>query len=584
MNYSTFNNFLTYQSLSTGNTLAYYDFSSYSGEVLFNQVHGSGKTLAKGCIDSRYYPAFVSCVSTGDFFSSSGSGYFNGDASLKIGDTIDLNEFTIFVNFSYQNHSTGKPNVVLSTIGSGFTGSGFYVYVNDANRACLEYSKNNLPFSVTLDSELDPQNIISIGKTATNSVMDLAHHDILDRTNDVVSFKPTSYSKSNLLTFGGTNFSNSSTTGISGHIDHIAIYSKYIPISKRNEIAKSFVATGISRSSFSFSSENINVISSVTYQNQVTGTGITGYQSIGSKNISLRCGSPVSICDLSGITGELSGNVLSAITSADQISVSNRSISVTNIDYDYEYLKKFASNYLFVDKDYSFDSNDIYEIYSFNRRNDNLNVLPIYLAGRDVYRLDLDYANQDVNFYYNGLAQFSGGRNGSNVNNDYSLVGTDIDSDSFYDFDDAVIYDKISGDSNSGLFTGQNIFEISGFDFSGTHDVFFNGQKLISGLEYYHVPIWGQDAIVATGFSGHGSGIVFVLPRASGLTRYTGSTSYELNFANKLISPQFWINGARQRRGQDFEVIRSDSLLRSENEFDIFTSNIYNNNSKYFNI
>ena len=583
MNLENFNSFLDYQSVDTGNVLVYYDFENYSGDVLENQINSG---MFGSCVDPTKYPGLVSCISTGDFFSSSGSGYFDGSATLQVGTGIDLSEFTIFVNFSYGRHSTGVPNVILSTIGSGFSGSGFYLYVNDSNRLTVEYAKNNLPYSATLNSELGNKNIVSIAKTKNNSTLDIVYHDILESNDTVLTVAPNSFVSSNLLTFGGTSFNSSNVTGISGHVDNIAILNSYLPVSKRNKIAKSFVSTGLQFNEFNITSETFNQISSLSIQNQVTGTGITGYAQNGVTNAQLKCGSSSDLCNLSGVSGDLYGDIISVVYGAEEISVSQSTLKTTTILYNNDYLNVFGYNSLLFEETFDFDSNDIYEIYSQSSVDLNINKTPVYIPATDTYRLDLDYIGQNVNFYLNGLAQQSGERVGSDVVYDYSVVDVDIDSDSFFDNLENVLYDKISGEAFVSGFNTEDessiIMEFPGKNLSQM-DLFFNGQKLISGLDYQEHPIFGTDSVEIF-LSGHGTGYVYFFPRKSDITRYTGVPTTTKTFASKVLSPQVWVNGVRQKRGVNFDLYRQDSLVLNENQFDIFTTTIYNNTENYFNL
>lgn len=582
MNLSIYNDFLDYQSVSTGNTLGYYDFENYSGQYLENALHSG--MLTGSCVDASKYPAFISCIDTGSFFSSSGSGYFDGLSTLRIGDQIDLSEFTIFINFSYDKHSTGVPNVLVSTIGSGFSGSGFYAYVNDSNRLSLEYSKSGDPFSVTLNKELGYKNIVSFGKNKTSSSFDLIYHDVVNRENSVLNFAPRSYVDSNTLTIGNTSFGNSQTTGVSGHIDNIVVLSKYLPAAKRNEIAKSFVATGVSFDQFSFSTQNFPIITSADFINQVTGTGITGYTQVGVKNVNLRCGSPLNICDLSGVTGELSGHVLSLVESAETISITSSTLNAVTVSYDTGYMYQYRYYDVLLNSAFDFDSEDVYECYYYNEYDAKKNNAPLYVSSQDSFRLDLDYLGQDLNFYYNGLLQNSGKRLGGLALNDYGVDGLNVDSDSFFTEYNAIIYDKISGSSRTGAYTGQNIFEIIGFDFSGTHDVFLNGQKLIHELDYEHVSLWGPDAILTTGFSGHGTGIIYIYPNYSNAIRQTGTAARTLNVSDGFVNFQLWLNGIRQAKNFDYSLLRSDSLLLNQNTFEDYSVLTYNNYGNFFDI
>lgn len=580
MNLNHFNSFLDYQAVDTGNALVYYDFTTFSGSYLQNELHTG--MLEESCVNPSNYPGLVSCISTGDFFSENGSGYFDGEATLQVGTGIDLSEFTIFVNFNYEKHSTGVPNVLMSTIGSGFSNSGFYVYVNDANRLSVEFYAAGEPRCNTLNYELGNKNIISISKTKNNSTMNLTYHDVLERSNHTLTFAPNNLADSRDLVFGNLGFNDASATGISGYIDNIAILNSYIPVAKRNEIAKSFVSTGLNFGQVSVTTESFNSITDISVENQITGTGITGYENIGSASFDLKCGS-VNLCNLSGVTGALSGDVFS-VTTGSQVSVSEQSFQTVTVDYDDSYMTLFGSNcVLFLDSE-RVDSQDIFEMYYYTGFNQNVNVVPTYVASNDSYRLGVDYEGQNINLYFNGLAQQSGERDGSDVVYDFSILDIDIDSDSFFDDFETLIYDKVSG---SSIFTGITtedassiVMEILGEDLS-QKDVFYNGQKLLSGIDYREHPTFGSDTVEFF-LSGHGTGDIYFLARPTSFTRETGDGFTAKTFSEKTISPQLWVNGVRQKRGLDFDLFRSDSLIFNENQFEIFETTIYNNSENFF--
>lgn len=582
MNLENFNDFLIYQDVSTGNVLAYYDFENYSGQYLRNELNTG--MFNDGCVDPRDYPGLVSCIDTGDFFSSAGSGYFDGSATLRISDEMTSSEFTLFVNFSYENNSTGTPKVLMSNIGSGFSGSGFYVYINDSNRLNIEYEKNGRPFCATLEKELGNKNIVSIAKTSRNSLIDIAYHDIINRENTYLAINPRGYSNSTKFTIGNVSFENSVVTGLSGYVDNIALLNTYLPVSKRNEIAKSFVSTGINVNEFDFTTENFNVVESIVFENQATGTGITGYTQVGTKNVNLRCGSPIELCDLSGVTGELSGYVATIIEGSDTISVTSSSVKAITVQYDTGYLQQFNYYNLLFTPAYGIDSDDTYEIYKHTVFDARKNNTPVYVRGVDAFRLDLDYASQDINFYYNGLLQHSGESVSGVVSNDWSLQGIDVDSDSFFTSYNSVIYDKISGSSYYSGFNDEDqssiIMEITSVDLT-TKDVYYNGKKLVSGLDYQEHPIFGSDTVELF-LSGHGTGYIYFYPKYEATIQITGSGSKTVELVDGINNMQAWINGIRQVKNQDYLLLRSDSLLLSQNTFENYSNLIYNNYSTNF--
>ena len=141
----------------------------------------------------------------------------------------------------------------------------------------------------------------------------------------------------------------------------------------------------------------------------------------------------------------------------------------------------------------------------------------------------------------------------------------------------------ISGSGSiTGITTGDVSFGSKTFSaaFVNNRDLYLNGSKLISGINYS-----GAGSNISLATSDLIDGDILLMPKhSSNLTRYTGYTDNNFNTNVSLFEEQVWINGIRQVKHIDYEKIPDFSLKYTSFSLDQFTDIIYNNDTGFFNV
>lgn len=193
---------------------------------------------------------------------------------------------------------------------------------------------------------------------------------------------------------------------------------------------------------------------------------------------------------------------------------------------------------------------------------------------------------QDVTSAYDGgyfIHDSAAGIDGSKFkakrvkNNTYHIALND-QSATWDAKDDNLIFDVASGAAITGEFEG-GAQHFEGENFFGK-DVYYNGQKLISGVHFYFDTNFPQ-SIIMRGANGEvlhsddheeslvippGSKLVFVPPASTYYTRSTGivnagSTTEEISVDN-IFFEQVWRNGRRMIPGVDYFKLPDNSLVK----------------------
>jgi len=116
-----------------------------------------------------------------------------------------------------------------------------------------------------------------------------------------------------------------------------------------------------------------------------------------------------------------------------------------------------------------------------------------------------------------------------------------------------------------------------------TGDVYLNGYKLISGLDYTESS--SQISLVSSTIqdSKYVTGNILILPRISeNYNRITGNISQFVNTQLGLIEEQVWVDGERIGETDYFKVSNA-GLLKYDQFITGFDTNIYNNTNNFFN-
>ena len=249
--------------------------------------------------------------------------------------------------------------------------------------------------------------------------------------------------------------------------------------------------------------------------------------------------------------------------------------------YDYNYSIPFANSKVVLNA--NFDSS-YKEVYSFSGiNNDDLNLLPSFDNASLKYAVLQTGDGEFINFYLNGVAQPNLQTLTGTMTGDFVVSGNAIDSDGFFDDNDFAVYDIILG---SGSITGLTIADVSfgskalSGSFVNDRDIYLNGNKLISGIDYSGV---GQTVVIAT--TNLVDGDIMLLPKHNmNFSRYTGYNDNNFDSSLKLFDEQIWINGLRQIRELDYLKVADFSLKYSTFSLEPFADIIYNNDTGFFNV
>ncbi len=561
------------------------DSAGYSNYVIFNNQSGVNYQYSGSKIYTDANPALTynDKVGGGNTNQSIVSGHFNGQNKLKILGEFDSPDWAAFIVF--KNLDTGNfvdSKILISSQTDASSTSGFSIGINGCNRLFCEH---NTPTDgkriYTLGQELDNKNVVSVSKI--DSSIQLSTHqfdDTLNKKSLNVQFDITDFSNSNNFFVGGLGVSGVNYKNFSGYIDSFMMFNLGLDFAERNTFAKAFYCSGYATGAYEAQVETFLSVTGVEYQNVIVGTGITGYvQASGLTTTS--DGSSVTGYYYSGVTGYLYEYQLVELTGTTTGSSEITVYRPPSGLIDYGYSVPFGNSKILLLAD--FDSSNK-EVYSFSGRNsEDINLTPQFSISDARYTILNTGSGEAVNLYVNGLActyvtGITGDRDG-----DFTISGGFIDSSSFYDVNDFAIYDLISG---SGSLTGistqdiTNTTKVLNYNYVNHRDLYLNGNKLISGIDY--AAVTGAITVYTTNLI---DGDLILLPKHEvNRTRYTGNNSNNFDTSLPLFDEQVWVNGLRQIKGLDYEKLADSSLRYTTFSLEPFSEVIYNNDTGYFNV
>tara|TARA_Y100000361_G_scaffold154211_1_gene178775 strand:- start:3338 stop:5488 length:2151 start_codon:yes stop_codon:yes gene_type:complete len=149
--------------------------------------------------------------------------------------------------------------------------------------------------------------------------------------------------------------------------------------------------------------------------------------------------------------------------------------------------------------------------------------------------------------------------------------------------DDDIYFDVISGASLTGSYEGSNK-HFTG-DYIGK-DIFFNGQKLISGTDYIQSSTSGKTSYLLQSSSlGSDSAELLFTPQASDNFTHTTYSSAGSNFSvPSVLDEQVWRNGVRQSPGKDYIKTPEDSLIGPSSASSKKNSFIFNTDASVLDV
>jgi hypothetical protein len=349
---------------------------------------------------------------------------------------------------------------------------------------------------------------------------------------------------------------------------------------ERNTFAKSFYCSSFNTGGYVYTSTSFNAVTGIELQSVIVGTGITGYVEvlIGTETVN---GGTVNKYGYSGVTGYLYETLPVEITGSVTGEAQILTLNLRSGVYDYNYALPFANSKIVLNS--SFDSS-YKEIYSFSGvNNDDLNIIPTFDYSSAKYTIFQTGSGEFINFYINGAAQPYVTGFTSSMTGDYIISGGSIYSDNFYDQNDFAVYDIIYG---SGSITGLTTSDVSAGSkslsnsFVNNRDIYLNGNKLISGIDYSGV---GSNIVIST--TNLIDGDLMLLPKHNAsFNRYTGYNDDNFDTNIKLFDEQVWVNGLRQIKDLDYQKVADFSLKYSTFYLEPFGDTIYNNNTGFFDV
>jgi hypothetical protein len=188
-----------------------------------------------------------------------------------------------------------------------------------------------------------------------------------------------------------------------------------------------------------------------------------------------------------------------------------------------------------------------------------------------------------VNLYANGLICNRVSAITGDIDGDYSVDNGFVDSNNFFDVSDFVIYDLILGSGSITGLTEQDINDgskVLSYDYVNHRDIYLNGNKLISGLDYSGVT--GAITIQTTNLI---DGDLILSPKhEANRVRYTGNNENNFDTSLFLFDEQIWVNGLRQIKDLDYQKLSNNSLRYSSFSLEPFSQVVYNNDTGNFNV
>ena len=699
--------------IETGNLKAYYDLSGSvdvleapdtykdsfykltSGAtkaldtyVVYNQLLPTGSQLVEDSednplISAEGYPAIISSTST----SITGSGLLDGSCSLRVSAPQIGDSWTCFFDFSgydIDSDTYGLNQVLLSTMNSNNSLSGFNFGINGSNRLYYEYisggenkyydeegtekqlnvSPSFQRESQSLTNHLKNLNVVSLSKSKNG--VEFSLHKPNESTETLKTLTP-EYSGANDLILGGMSpefeaggeIYNSYYTGFSGYVNTFLLFNDYIPETSRNTVARSFWIDSYTPESLTTGESTHKEVTGVEVQNVLSGQGIVSYSLEETGHYTNQAGADVPIYGKVPVMGNVYQDVLVDLTSDNDVkSITGKYVAEQAVDNSayINNLEGVAGKIKFADP---LQEGEIYEIYSHDKYTNAIASKAELLGGKlnllsfgtyEPANLFIENPDQPAagekffakiksnNFTYsptlqpyfqlfrNGLYQqeVSGVRGVDKIFYLYNILRdddltntydgeyfindpdagyeeTDIDdfeilrkrikNDRYYialnhkeatwDAEkDSLIFDLASGAAITGEFQpGDDL------SFEGDYlykDVYYNGQKLVSGIHFIASTDENSDPIIVFNASSHevlgspfheeslgiepGGKLVFVPPasdyynRATGIVRGAGSTLEEVSVEN-IFFEQVWRNGRRMIPGVDYSKVPSNSLV-----------------------
>ena len=561
------------------------DSLGFSNYIIFNNQTGVQNQYSGGIInfENNQGLTYNDKIGGGNVNLSIVSGNFNGQDKIKILGKLNQEDWTAFIVF--KNSETGvrdKSKIILSSQDSASSISGFSVGLNGCERLFCEYNTSGEGKRIfTLGQELDNKNLVSVSKI--NSSIQLSTHqfdDDLNKRSLNVQFELDGFSNSNNFYLGGLGVSGNNYNNFSGNIDSLMIFNVGLDFPERNTFAKAFYCSGYASGRYEKEKETFLSVTGLEYQSVIVGTGITGYVQLPQIISTSDTSSVTGYFDF-GLTGFLFEDKLveltGLVTGESEITIYRPPSGLI----DFGYSVPFGNSKVLLLSNFD---NSNKEVYSFSGKNsDDVNLIPQFSQSNSKYTIFNTGSGEAVNLYANGLICNRVSGITGDIDGDYSVDNGFVDSNNFFDVSDFVIYDLILGSGSITDLTPQDInngSKVLSYDYVNHRDLYLNGNKLISGLDYSGVT--GAITIQTTNLI---DGDLILSPKhEANRVRYTGNNENNFDTNLFLFDEQIWVNGLRQIKDLDYKKLPNNSLRYTTFSLDPFSQVVYNNDTGYFNV
>ena len=528
---------MNFTGLNTGTfVLGLYSFSSGDANFVYNLAYSTGYNYFSGFPFAPALPLVYEGVG------NNVSGIFSGDQTYQIstGFTQDFGLLLLLNNSGCLNSGTKNQILASTTIQLSGGNSGVILGITPTNRLFASVSG----YTITLPQEID------VSDLAYMSVQEgrFLNFGLFSMKQQAYSGYTYDYGNSGInvqhLLIGGASSYSTNYTGYSGVMKEAYLFNAAIPSTAFNSCVNCVFTTGYYYTQVS-GIYNMRKITG-SYWSGITRTQLTGYQIV-SGNYLKENGTSGIIYYNSGLYGTITlySGLFPQVVNVPYTGYTS------GLSFYYNtgaVLSGTMSNLYF---GVPLSSGDIVEVYTYKA--------PLSSIGVSVaYNGHFPNSTQLVQLYGNGLAETSG----IDFN---ALHGGVING---YDPNNILLYDIVPSGLTMPYLTGYIltgiptatytlITGISGISMTSfNHDIFLNGQKMASGLNYtYTSPnlyVSGNELSVINDIS-DAPEIKFI-PSLPNRTRIFFEYSGNTNTIGIItgFSEQVWLNGLRQTLNIDY--------------------------------
>ena len=537
MNANSFLNCLNFTGLNTGTyVLGLYSFSSGDANFVYNQAYSTGYNYVSG------YPFAPALPLVYEGAGTNVSGIFSGNQAYQVSNAFTRDfGILLFLNNSGCLNSGNKNQILISTTTQLSGGnSGAILGITPTNRLFASVSG----YTITLPQEIDVSDLaflsVQQGRFLNFGLFSIKQQAYSGYTYD---YGHSGIAVQNLLIGGAFNYPTN-YTGYSGVMKEVYLFSAVIPATAINSCMNCVFTTGYYYTQTS-GVYNMRKITG-SYWSGITTTQLTGYKVVSGNYINEN-GTSGTIYYNSGLYGTIT--LYSGLF--PQIVYVPYTGYTSGLSFYYNtgaVLSGTVSNvYLGV----PLSSGDIIEVYTYQS--------PLQSIGVPVtYKGLFPNSTQLVQLYGNGLAETSGF--------DFNVLHGGVING--YDPNNILLYDIVPSGLTMPYLTGYIltgaptatytlITGISGISMTSfNHDIYLNGQKMASGLNYtYTSPnlyVSGNELAIINDIS-DAPEIKFIPPfanRTRVFFEYSGNTNTIGTITG--FSEQVWLNGLRQSLNIDY--------------------------------